>query len=62
MFDPLKHNYFKKLLKLFDQDKLPSGGCLLGLDVYHDDWCRIHHGGYCNCDPDIVVRPPAEWN
>ena len=61
MYDLLKHNYYKKLLKLFGKDKLTIG-FLYGLDIYHDDWCRIHSGGYCNCDPDIVVRPPADWN
>jgi hypothetical protein len=61
MYDPLKHNCYKKLLKLFNEDKLPRS-CLSGVDIYHDDWCRIYRGGYCNCDPDIVVRPPAEWN
>jgi hypothetical protein len=32
------------------------------IDVYHDEWCRINRGGYCNCDPDIKLRPPPERN
>ena len=61
MFDPLKHNYYKKLIKLLDEGKMPRG-CLSQVDVYHDDWCRIYRGGYCNCEPDIIVWPPPERN
>jgi hypothetical protein len=46
MYDLLNHDYYKKLLDLLDKDKLPIG-FLHGLDIYHDDWCRIHRGGYC---------------
>ena len=21
----------------------------------HDDWCRVHRNGYCNCDPDVYL-------
>lgn len=61
MYDPCKHNYMKKLIQLLEEGKLPFGFCS-GVDVYHDDWCRINRGGYCNCNPEIKVRPPAEWN
>jgi hypothetical protein len=61
MLDPTQHNYLKKLIKLFDQAKLPKAG-LVVLDVYHDDWCAIYRGRYCNCDPDIRLRryPPLD--
>ena len=61
MFDPLKHNYYKKLIGLNEEGKMPRG-CLYGVDVYHDDWCRIYRGGYCNCDPDIIIWPPPDRN
>jgi hypothetical protein len=61
MYDPTNHNYFRKLLKLYEQGKLPTTG-LHELDVCHDSWCRIYRGGYCNCDPDIYLRLPAERN
>jgi hypothetical protein len=55
MLDPMKHNYFKKLRKLHEQGKLST--CSLGLvDVYHDDWCGVYQGRYCNCDPEIRLR------
>jgi hypothetical protein len=55
MLDPMKHNYMKKLMKLYGEGKLPPVG-VSQTDVCHDDWCAIHQGRYCNCDPDIVVR------
>jgi hypothetical protein len=27
------------------------------VDIYHDHWCGINKGRYCNCNPDIKVRP-----
>lgn len=53
--DPTKHNYYKKLMRLYEQGELPTA-CLAQLDIYHDDWCGVHKGGYCNCDPDLQVR------
>src|SRR5205807_2970919 len=59
MFDPRKHNYYRKLIELFEQGKLPCSR-LSEVDVYHDDWCRIHQGGYSNCHLEFAVRtdPP----
>jgi hypothetical protein len=61
MTDPYEHNYYKKLMNLVEAGKLPRG-CITEVDICHDDWCRIYSGGYCNCDPEIKLRPPAEWN
>ena len=65
MYDPMKHNYFPKVLELHRQGKI-TGASLDLVDIYHDSWCRFNQGGNCNCDPDIVVRPlwvlPAERN
>ena len=47
VIDPHKHNYYKKIMKLVAQGKLPRER-LSEVDVYHDDWCRIYRGGYCN--------------
>ena len=62
MYDPRKHNYWKKLLKLFEQESNIFPGLITSVDVCHDDWCRIYRGGYCNCDPEIILRPPSELN
>jgi hypothetical protein len=40
---------------------LPRGR-LTEVDIYHDDWCGIYHGGYCNCDPELKLRPSPEEN
>jgi hypothetical protein len=61
MTDPRKHNYWKKLMKLVEQEKLPLGR-IQDVDIYHDDRCRIYRGGYCNCDPEIKLRPWPEQN
>ena len=61
MNELLRHNYYKKLLKLYEQGKLRTPNLTL-LDIYHDEWCAINRGGYCNCDPDIRLRLPAERN
>jgi hypothetical protein len=55
MLDPMKHNYWKKLMALHAQGKLPLGR-LSDVDVLHDDWCAIYVGGYCNCRPEIRIR------
>jgi len=64
MYDPTKHNYYPKLMELYRNGKIaiPS---LYEVDIYHDDWCRIYRGGYCNCEPEVKLRPvwlPAERN
>jgi hypothetical protein len=59
MTDPRLHNYYAKLLQLFDEGKL-SPGRLTEVFIYHDDWCGIYQGGYCDCDPEIELQPPPE--
>lgn len=29
-------------------------------DVYHDDWCPFLSGGFCECEPEIVMRRLAK--
>jgi hypothetical protein len=59
MTAPHKHNYYRKLMELVEQGKIPPGR-LTDVQVCHDDWCRIYQGGYCNCDPEIKLIPPPE--
>lgn len=59
--DARKHNYYKKLLQLYDQGTLGKPG-LTEIDICHDDWCAIYRGGYCNCNPEVRVRLPVERN
>jgi hypothetical protein len=61
MVDPRKHNYWPKLVELVEQGKVPPGS-VNEVDICHDDWCRIYRGGYCNCEPEIRLRPPPEVN
>lgn len=57
MLDPTKHNYYRKLLELYEEGKVPSKS-VTDVDIYHDDWCAIYRGGYCNCEPEIKLRLP----
>lgn len=53
--DPRPHNYWSMLQALAAQGKAPLGE-LTRASIYHDDDCAVFEGGYCNCDPDIVLR------
>jgi hypothetical protein len=55
MLDPTKHNYYPKLIALYEQGKIPTKS-LTEVDIYHDDWCAIYGGGHCSCDPEIKLR------
>lgn len=56
MTDPRQHNYYRKLMDLVEQGQVPPGR-ISDVDVYHDAWCRIYQGGYCNCEPEIKLPP-----
>ena len=61
MLDPTKYIYYKKILDLYERGRL--SGVSLGLvDIYHDDWCGIYRGGYCDCDPEVELQPWPEQN
>jgi hypothetical protein len=53
--DPTKHNYYKKVMELYRQGKI-STASPTEVDIYHDDWCGVYQGNYCNCDPHIKLR------
>jgi hypothetical protein len=59
--DPTKHNYYKKLMALHGQGKIPTAS-LTEVDICHDGWCEVYKGGYCNCDPDVKLRPQSGRN
>ena len=47
-------NYMEKLLPI--GLALPRG-TLWDVTCHHDDWCGIHDGRRCNCDPEVVIVP-----
>ena len=61
MYDPRKHNYFKKVLELLEKVEVVPGR-IAEVDVYHDDGCALYRGEYCDCEPEVRLRPPPEWN
>ena len=53
----LVHNHRMKLDRLFMAGKIPVvKGQANRIDFYHDDWCGINKGGFCDCDPDIRLN------
>jgi hypothetical protein len=54
-YDPSRHNYIKKQMRLISEGKLVARpGQALHIHIAHDDWCALlTRGGYCDCDPDI---------
>jgi hypothetical protein len=58
-YDPTKHAYVRKQLRLIQEGKLAlQPGEFARVDVLHDGWCAMLTGAgmYCNCDPDFRVR------
>jgi hypothetical protein len=55
MYNHNKHNYVKKFEDWAKQfDMKPSQ--IYHVNIYHDDWCATHDGGYCNCDPEFELK------
>ncbi len=54
--EPLRHNYLKKLVHLYESGALPED--LTHVEVRHDDGCPAlgKPTGYCTCDPDLLVE------
>jgi hypothetical protein len=54
--DPTRHNYYRKLMELQRRGRIPAAS-LAEVDICHDDWCGVYEGNYCDCDPDVRLRP-----
>lgn len=54
--DPTRHNYYPKVLALWNAGAVPRGS-VRHVDILHDDSCAVFTGGYCDCDPDVRVGP-----
>jgi hypothetical protein len=50
--EPWRHNYFDKVANLNIRP-----GTVNHVDIRHDDGCAVFGGGYCDCDPDVELRP-----
>lgn len=47
-----RHNYAEVIARL--QGLHP--GVVYQAHVYHDEWCAVFSGGYCNCEPEVTVE------
>jgi hypothetical protein len=52
--DFTRHNYYRKVMSMVAAGELKKGD-LAVVDIYHDEWCGINRGTYCNCNPDIKL-------
>ncbi|MFA5166575.1 MAG: hypothetical protein WC449_04780 [Candidatus Paceibacterota bacterium] len=50
-----EHNYKNKMLNMIKTGKIKCDVGLSMYDIFHDDWCDVYTGGFCNCNPDIVI-------
>lgn len=48
-------NYLRKLMECLATKGAFSPGSETHIAVYHDDWCAIHRGKACNCNPDVAL-------
>lgn len=51
-----QHNYLAKIAAMQRNGMFPQA-TLSDVFIKHDDWCDVHRGGFCNCDPDIELKP-----
>ena len=56
-------NYHDKVMKLAQNNSgLFQPGKMTQVIVAHDDWCDMHHGGACNCDPEVKLAADEPQN
>ena len=53
-----QHNYVAKVEEFIRTHNIPRGKLSM-IDIAHDEWCAIHKGGLCNCDPEIRWKGEA---
>lgn len=51
-YDASRHHYAKQIEDLRRMGALRDG---LIPKIYHDNGCSIFRGGYCDCNPDVVL-------
>ena len=51
-----QNNYVKKLDMMLEAGAIPKGE-ISQVDIYHDDGCSVFSKGFCDCNPDITVKP-----
>ena len=56
-----QHNYVA-VVEQFAAAHVMTPGELNMIEVMLDDWCGVHDGGRCNCNPVVRWARPAERN
>ena len=57
MTKPTAPNCLEQLLSIARE---VEEGQLVGMQVYHDNWCAMNQGGVCNCNPEIKRVAPGD--
>jgi hypothetical protein len=55
---PQEHNYQKKVALLAAQGLFTPG--VHEVFIAHDEWCGVHQGKRCNCDPDVTLKTRSQ--
>lgn len=54
-------NYLPEALRQNDALVAKRGKGLYHSIITHDDWCQIHKGGECNCNPTVETVTDEEY-
>lgn len=38
----------------------PTAEGVTHVEIYHDDWCGVFKGLFCDCEPEIVSGPAIQ--
>jgi hypothetical protein len=51
-----RHNYIKKLQRMWESGALPHEAGYHQLTIEHDNWCAIFEDRHCDCNPEIRLK------
>lgn len=51
---PNESNDVKAILQAIVSGKIRLSPGVSDVEIRHDDWCNIFHGGQCNCNPSLT--------
>lgn len=52
--------YVQQIITAILDGKIALGAGVHTAHVYHEAWCKIHKGGQCNCNPEIIIETPGD--
>ncbi len=52
------HNYIPAMIAWIARTPRPPGS-LVEMETLHDDWCGVHFGHRCHCEPEFRWKDSA---